>query len=239
MKCLLKRPPLHICKSHLPLSSNCGSRVFLELCNAIFYKCSRTSLTFVNSLFTFYSPLDLVSLWPLRYGFSSPDGWGWSQLRLKPPRAVLLPQCHHSGISQNWPSKSCVSFYSTECDWIFIRDTGLIITQHCDLLAVDSSVGEMQRLIGRDKWSEWTISVKRQATLPWAYWKICSMQSVVALMVWPESEFTQYLHVQENPSGSGCKVKLILGIQAFSFMIRTDDNERCSPPPVWCASHYC
>lgn len=55
MKSIRKRPPLHICKSHLPLSSTCESRVFLELCNIISHKCGWTSMTFVNSHFASFS----------------------------------------------------------------------------------------------------------------------------------------------------------------------------------------
>lgn len=48
---------------------------------------SVASLTFVNSHFTSYA----MSLWPIRHGSCSPDGWGCSQLdvRQKPSRAAL------------------------------------------------------------------------------------------------------------------------------------------------------
>lgn len=64
MKCFPKRPPLHICKSHLLLSSTCESLVFSALCNIIFHKCGRTSVTFVNRHFASFS-LNVMSSSPL------------------------------------------------------------------------------------------------------------------------------------------------------------------------------
>ena len=175
MKCLLKRPPLHICKSHLPLSSNCGSRLFFELCNAIFYKCGRTSLTFVNSLFTSYS-LDSVSLWPIRYGSCSPYGWGCSQLRLT---VRSLPELRSSvelnaTVSSRW-----------YCSERLLRLTRLIPVRWMRLDLDETHwtdnntavwlvgswyqtkcVGEMQCVIGAENWSVWTGSVKDKQQSP-------------------------------------------------------------------------
>lgn len=104
MKCVGKRPPLHICKSHLPLSSNCRRRVSFLFCNMSCYPLWvwQVRLTFVNTLLPF------PSVWCLH----DPDGWGCSQpdlwQQLPGAGVIFLAKCHchHAGISQNWSSES-------------------------------------------------------------------------------------------------------------------------------------
>lgn len=100
MKCVGKRPPLHICKSHLPLSSNCRRRVSFLFCNMSCYPLWvwQVRLTFVNSHFTSFS-LGVMSSWPR-----------W--LRLQSARLMAAASRSWSHLSGKMPLSSC--WYFTE-----------------------------------------------------------------------------------------------------------------------------